>query len=248
MRWLVLALALAGCASRPSPGLPTALPEPSGREWTRLRERLAITRSAAPEHPYVMNVLVALREPRTGRVFQARGAVAVDPSHALRMILVGPGGATALDAWVTDERYRFVVPGVALERRGGRETASARGLPISFLRWWVLHPLDGRLLAAWSRDSGPLYLLRRGDETVLLREGRVGRARREHVVAVCRAGGRVERLEWFGKSPVAPHPGDKARYVDGASGLEVEILVEGVGAHEPDPAAFLDPDSSGIAL
>jgi len=247
----VMALAIAACAPRASPSVPTALSDPTAREWTRLRERLAIARSEEPERPYVANVVVALREPRTGKVFQARGALAVDPKHALRMILVGPGGATALDAWVTDDQFRFAVPAIAFVRRGGANTKASNGLPIGFFRWWMLHPLDGRLLAAWTRDAGALYLLRRGDETVLLREAHIARSRREHLIAARREDGHVERLEWLGRSPVAPHAGDKARYVDGASGLEVEVRVEGVGEHEPDPAAFLDPDAmnaNGAAL
>ncbi len=123
-----------------------------------------------------------MRDPHTGKVFQARGAVAVDPRHALRMILIGPGGVTALDAWITDERFRFVVPPISLERRGGGDAESARGLPIGFFRWWMLHPLDGRLLAAWNRDEGPLYLLRNHEETVLFREARVAHAARERVI------------------------------------------------------------------
>ena len=214
------------------------------REWTRLREILAIARDGAPERPYVEQIVVAMREPRTGKVFQARGAVAVDPRHALRMILIGPGGVTALDAWITDEHFRFVVPPISLERRGGGDADSARGLPIGFFRWWLLHPLDGRLLAAWNRSEGPLYLLRQGDETVLLREARVPRSGRERVMAARREDGEVERLDWVGRSPATPHAGDKARYVDGVSGLEVEVLVEGLGDQEPDPAAFLDPDAS----
>ena len=213
------------------------------REWTRLRERLAIARDAAPERPYVEKVVVAMREPRTGKVFQARGAVAVDPRHALRMILVGPGGVTALDAWVTDDQFRFVIPPISLERRGGADAESARGLPVGFFRWWMLHPLDGRLLAAWSRDTGALYLLREGDETVLLREARVPHTGRQRVTAARREDGMVERLDWVGRSPTTPHAGDKARYIDGSTGLQVEVLVEGLGEHEPDPAAFLDPDA-----
>ena len=236
---------LAGCAPRAETRID--LPDPSAHEWTRLRERLAIARDEAPERPYVEQVLVAMREPRTGKIFQARGAVAVDPRRALRMILVGPGGATTLDAWVTDDHFRFVVPPISLERRGGADSASARGLPVGFLRWWMLHPLDGRLLAAWSRDGGPLYLLRQGDETVLLREARV-HSGRQRVMAARREDGSVERLDWIGRSPTTPHAGDKARYVDGSSGLEVEVLIEGLGEHEPDPAAFLDPDAEGKSL
>ncbi len=192
-------------------------------------------------------------------MFQARGAVAVEPGKALRMILIGPGGATALDAWVTDDHFRVVVPPISLERRGGADPEASRGLPVGFLRWWLLHPLEGRLLAAWNREGGPLYLLRHGDETVLLREARA-LAGRERVMAARREGRHVpgdagawstpdtvERLDWLGRSPTVPHAGDKARYVDGASGLQVEVLVEGLGREEPDPAAFLDPDADPAA-
>ncbi|MGO8992537.1 MAG: hypothetical protein ACLQVI_04370 [Polyangiaceae bacterium] len=232
--------ALSGCAPRAETRVD--LPDPSAREWTRLRERLAITRDAAPEHPYTERIVVAMREPRTGKVFQARGAVAVDPGKALRMILIGPGGMTALDAWVTDEHFRVLVPPISLERRGGADPESARGLPVGFFRWWLLHPLEGRLLAAWNRDEGPLYLLRHGDETVLLKEAHVAHTGRQRVMAARREDGDVERLDWTGRSPTTPHAGDKARYIDGASGLEVEVLVEGLGEQQPDPDAFLDPD------
>jgi hypothetical protein len=242
---LLAATSLAGCVPRSE--MPVDLPEIGAREWTRLRERLAITREAAPEHPYTERIVVAMRDPHTGKVFQARGAVAVDPRHALRMILIGPGGVTALDAWVTDDHFRFVIPPIALERRGNGDAQSARGLPVGFFRWWLLHPLDGRLLAGWSREEGPLYLLRNGDDTVLLREAH-RRSGRERVVAVRRDDGSVERLDWVGLSPTTPHAGDKARYVDGATGLEVEVLVEGLGDQAPDPTAFLDPDEKGTSL
>lgn len=248
MRWLASAfvgLALAACAPR---GVsPAQLADPEPREWTRLRERLAITRSEVPERPFTERIVVAMRDPHTGKIFQARGALAIDPHRALRMILLGPGGVTALDAWVTDDQFRFVVPPISLERRGGADPASARGLPVGFFRWWLLHPLDGRLLAAWNREEGPLYLLRNHDETVLLREARM-RAGRERVMAARREDGSVERLDWIGRSPTTPHAGDKARYVDGVSGLEVEVLVEGLGEQEPDPTAFLDPDARGTSL
>jgi hypothetical protein len=242
-----LALLVTACSPHAAPTVPQ-LPDPTEREWTRLRERLAIARDARPSAPFVEHVVLAMRDPRSGRVVQARGAVAVDPGHALRMILVGPGGVTAVDAWVTDERFRFAVPGVAYVRRGAPGDEAERGLPVGFLRWWLLHPLDGRLLAGWARDDGALYLLRQGDDTVLLREGRVHGSRRQHVVASLREGDRVQRLEWLGRAPAAPHAGDLARYFDAATGLEVEVKVEAVEDHPPDAAAFLDPDAQGLQL
>jgi hypothetical protein len=238
---LSIAVAVVGSGCVPRGKVHVDLPDPTAREWTRTRELLSIARDGALERPYVEQVIVAMREPRTGKVFQARGAVAVDPRHALRMILLGPGGMTAMDAWVTGDRFRFVVPAISLERRGA-DDASAHGLPVGFFRWWMLHPLDGRLLGGWTHDESVLYLLRDGGETVLLREARVPHSGRKRVTAARREGDHVERLDWLGRSLTTPHAGDKARYVDGDSGLEVEVLVEGLGDHPPDPAAFADPD------
>jgi hypothetical protein len=236
-------MALAGCASS-APSQPL-LPETTQREWTRMRQRLASARSLEPGKPFVEEIIVAMREPRTRKVFQARGALAIDPHRAMRMILVGPGGTTALDVWVTDQRWRFVVPALSIKRSGGADAESSRGLPIGFFRWWMLHPLDGRLLSAWLAKGDPIYLLRNGGDTVLLRDHSGGRG--HHVIAMRRESGETEQLEWLGRAPM-PHAGDRARYVDDASGLEVEVLIEGVSEAEPDPAAFLDPDQAGTSL
>ena len=129
------------CASRePLTPLPT---QPA---WDAARRWLEALRASEPASPYGAVVRVSLREPRTGHTFAARGAVAVDPHHALRMILLGPGGATALDAWVTPERWRFAVPPAGVLRRGGREDDPS--LPIGFFRWWFLSPVGGRLLTS----------------------------------------------------------------------------------------------------
>jgi hypothetical protein len=233
--------ALTGCAAPAAATLPT----PTALEWTRVRERLRGARALEPQRPYVEEIVVAMREPLTRKTFQARGALAIDPHRALRMILIGPGGATAPDVWVTDDRWRFVVPALSIRKSGGTDPASWRGLPIGFFRWWMLHPLDGRLLAAWLKKGDPIYLLRRGDDTVLLRDHR--EADGHHVVAMRRERGAIEEVEWVGRAPT-PHAGDKARYVHGPSGLEVEVLVEAVSEEEPDAAAFLDPDAAGTSL
>ena len=79
-------------------------PPPTQAQWTVARDRLAALRQTVPHTPYVQEVSISFREPGTGKVFDGRGAIAVDPAHAMRMILVGPGGATALDAWVTNDQ------------------------------------------------------------------------------------------------------------------------------------------------
>jgi len=240
---LLLACAAMGCAPARSPA--SDLPETTQREWARIRQRLAASLSLEPARPFVEQITVAMREPRTRKVFQARGALAIDPHRAMRMILIGPGGATALDVWITDQRWRFVVPALSMKRTGGADPAAARGLPIGFFRWWMLHPLDGRLLTAWVQKGDPIYLLRHGEDTVLLRDhwARAG----HHVVALRREGAASEELEWYGRAPM-PHAGDRARYVDGVSGLEVEVLIEEVSEAEQDAGAFLDPDVEGTQL
>ena len=114
------------------PAVPVAVTQ---YEWSIALDRLARLRRGRPDKPYVERIRLAIGDPRTGRQYQARGAVAVSPGVAARMILLGPGGTTALDVWVTKERFRFSVPALALEKRGGTEPAAAKGLPIGMLRW-----------------------------------------------------------------------------------------------------------------
>jgi hypothetical protein len=234
MRALIAALLLGpalACAPRPP-----APPDVSQAEWTLSRERLARLRAEQPTRPYVERVRVAFVEPRTGRRYEGRGAVAVSPDHAARMMLVGPGGTTALDLWVTKERFRLAMPALDIERRGGTAPEEMKGLPVGMLRWWFLSPLDGRLLAARSNEEASSWLLRSGEATVMVQtDGR-------RFLAVRREGKNVEGIEWLGHALV-PKKGSRGRYIDVRNGLRVEVLVEEVMGTEPDPAAFLDPDA-----
>jgi hypothetical protein len=231
------ALATSACA-RPRP---PALPDVSQAEWSASRARLAEARREQPSHPYVERVRVTIREPRTGRRYEARGAVAVSPSHAARMVLVGPGGTTALDLWVTKDHFRFEVPAVHLAKRGGADPAEARGLPVGFLRWWFLSPLEGRLLFARSSEGESAWLLRSGPATLTVRSNG------QRFVAIRRQGGALEGLEWAGRG-LAPVAGAHGRYVENTFGLRVEIEVEDVLPNEPDPEAFVDPDGKDTSL
>jgi hypothetical protein len=234
---VALLAAAAGCA-RPKP---TSPPQVSQVEWSVSRDRLAAIRDAEPKRPYSERVRVTIRDPRSGRTFEGRGGVAVSPGRAVRMMLLGPGGTTALDVWVTPERFRFIVPAIHFERRGGADPADARGLPIGMLRWWFLAPLSGRLLLARSTASESAFLLRDGRATIAARTD--GRS----FVAVRRDGEQIEGIEWLGRG-LAPSPGARARYVDGTYGLRVDVVVEDVSKAEPEPGAFLDPDVGDTAL
>ncbi len=241
----VLALASA-CAQVSSPP-----PDPTTAQWQAAQVRLEALRAGQPAAPYGVVVRVTLREPRSGRSFVARGAVAVDPHRALRMILLGPGGTTALDAWVTPEAYRFEVPSIGLLEKGGERADPA--LPVAFLRWWFLAPVDGRLLAGFSGPDvslphlaacpGQWFILRRGASTVTLCDGPKPGGTVE-MFATERNGEEDERLSFRGRG-LSPHAGDTARYEGGRSGVRAYVEVESLDGDPPDPRAFLDPDHGG---
>lgn len=236
MRRLAVALSLAGCALSPAPASPAV----TQAAWDEARGRLEALRARFFERPYVERLRVSLREPRTHRVFEARGAVAVQPGTAARMVLIGPAGATALDMWLGRDGWRFHVPALGPARRGGRDDSPAE-LPVGFFRWWLLAPLSGRLLTVTERGE---LVLRDGGATV-----RIGaRAFGPHLEmrATRTVGARGERLFLVGLA-ARPAAGDVARYVDQRSGLSVDVTVEGVSPLD-DLAALLDPDAGGVSL
>jgi hypothetical protein len=236
-----LALALAGCSETT-----VTTPLPTQAEWDSARIWLAALRAGEPKTPFGAVVRVTLREPYTRKTFEARGALAVDPHRALRMILVGPGGATAIDVWATKEQWRFEVPAASVLRRGGSEDDPS--LPMGFFRWWFLGPTDGRLLTSVAprhseNGSAQRLVLREGGATIDLtdrrREGR-------HLLSASRlAADGVDRIEFEGAS-FAMGKGDHATYDEESSGVHVEVTVE-APADAPDPEAFTDPDVAARA-
>lgn len=92
---------------------------------------------------------------------KARGAIAVRTPEQLRMIMLGPGGTTAMDLWMKGDRFRFSIPSLSREITGDARTPAEqkRGLPVDFLRAFMLDPLGGRLLAASKSGSGLRILL-----------------------------------------------------------------------------------------
>ncbi len=249
---MVLSLGLVGCGHSTSAASPYGIvgpasapadlssPAVSQEEWSTARDRLARVRHGLRTRPYVERVRVEIAQPTTGKRYVARGAVAIHPDHAARMILIGPGGTTAIDLWVTKDRFRFSVPAIHLDKRGGADPSEARGLPVGMLRWWFLSPLAGRLLVARAAPSATVWVLRDGDGTVTLRSDG------HRFVAQRRSGEGLEGIEWISQGVLA-ESGAHGRYIDGRLGLAVEVLVEDVIASEPDPAAFADPDDVGTA-
>jgi hypothetical protein len=245
------ALLLAACspvaASRSFPRPPAWSDRPRAPSlgaWRAARARLAAIRRETAS-PRTLRVSLALTEPVTGRTLEARGAVAIAPPDALRMILLGPGGTTALDLWIHRDRFRFAVPAIDLLRRGDATTprVSMRGLPIDFLRWWLLGPATGTLLWAERHGRADRLLLRAGFAIIDLRVGDSGgiKARR----ALWTAGSATEPRRLIEEEAIeADRFGcAKVRYWQRSTGLSVTVRCEGEEFAAPNPRAFVDPDA-----
>lgn len=227
---------LLGCAPPP----PAIVGAPTIAEWRRGLDRLAELRRAAGV-ARTERIALELTEPRSGRRLTARGAVAIAPPRALRMILLGPGGTTALDLWMNGGRYRFAVPAIALEKRGDlvEPREARRGLPVDFLGWWLLRPADGALLWYARERDGERFVLRDGAAIVDLTafaDGRVA-ARRTTWAGGARLDDETLAAAAMGCAEV--------RYHQGSTGLDVIVRCESETAGEPPPRALADPDGGG---
>ena len=65
----------------------------------------------------------------------------------------------------------------------------------------------------------------------------------ETFAAVRREGETLEGMRWRGAPGLVPRAGAHGRYVEGRTGLRVDVYVEDVLDAVPDPAAFADPDA-----
>lgn len=276
---LLVAPALLGCAASPpiksqapvgcgdAPSRPphdeAAAPRsPSPAAWRKAREDLRdLRRSLLGLKPHTRKLALKLREPLSGRTMEARGAVAIAPPEALRMILLGPGGTTALDLWIRGDRFRFAVPALDLLRRGDASTPrdQMRGLPVDFLRWWLLRPADGTLLWHERLERADHFVLRDGSAIVDLCASDDGsiKARRTTWLSARRGGDPGEP----GNPSQPSEPGDPrrrideetvvatragcgpVRYTQASTGLDISITCEGEElSSAPSPRAFIDPD------
>jgi hypothetical protein len=109
-------------------------------------------RSAAATGPIRQLVAIEARELRSGRTLGGRGVLAVAPGEALRLVLLGPGGVTALDVWMDAHRYRIAIPAIDRVFRGARGEGGEGGagareggaaLGAMSLLWWTLVERDG---------------------------------------------------------------------------------------------------------
>ncbi len=240
--WL-FAGAIAGAACAPAA---TPLAPQTSASWRGGIERLAtLRRGAARDEARTFRVTLSLREPFTGKTLRARGAVAVSPPDALRMILVGPGGTTALDLWTRGDRFRFAVPAIDLVKRGDDRTARAsmRGMPVDFLRWWFLRPAEGTLLWHERKLDADRFVLRDGAAIVDLVARDDGRLTATRSTWERDPAGELHRLEE--EQVEASGVGcSNVSYRQRSTGLRVEVTCEGEEhAAAPSPRAFEDPDA-----
>ena len=251
---LVLAATLlAGCAA---PGAPrAAYATDEARAFVAARGRLGALRSAVAGER-TQKVRLELSAPYLPSKITARGALALAPPDRLRMIMIGPGGTTAMDLWQQGPRFRFAIPALSRVVRGDASTPARerRGLPVDFLRWWMLDALSGQLVAARARGDDLEILLRepaRVTEAVLRKDGSVTAHRTWLSV---RPDGTLDRFEeeWVAATPatargehgeVPPAGCMDATYRQRTTELEVVATCEsertGISA-----AALEDPDTT----
>ena len=239
---LALGLLTASCGTTT---VPSSKP-PTVESW-RHAKRLLADMAEQANRPRTMRIALALREPITGRTLESRGALAVSPPESLRMILLGPGGTTSLDLWVHDDAFRFAVPAIDLLRRGDAHTprSDMRGLPVDFLRWWLLRPTSGTLLWHVFRDTGKRFVLRDGSAIVDLHVAPSGRVT-------------ARRTTWESSSDKPKHrrkideeilEADKfgcgvVKYQQASTNLRVTVTCESEDTERPpNPRAFVDPDA-----
>jgi hypothetical protein len=223
--WRVLVVASTALALVASCASASAEPyDVTQAQWDAGLARLAQLRASFPKQAYTRNVTVTFFEPRSRRRFEGRGAVGVDPGHAMRLMLVGPAGEIALDVWVTRDHWRMSVPAIHFLKRGGTE--SPTGMPIGFFRSWFVDPLAGR----------PLALGREGQ--LIVRDTAGGTL---HIAPTTNGADIVRRhgagIETFSYDETRAH------YVDHATGVEVDVGLEPPQDTPPLPQAFVDPDS-----
>ncbi len=223
---------------------PSALPEviDSQSEWRDARAELVALRRQVPNAPRVELVRISVRG-QGGVRFEGRGAVAIAPKRALRMMLLGPAGRTALDVWATPERYRLAVPDLDIVEEGG--TSAPTHLPIELFREWFINPLGGRLLAAGATRGGErFFILKSQARSIELRIGTADVSGRRHYSIRKHDATGGESAEWHART-LWPAVGDVVRFRRPSLGLELAVEIEGLSAEPPEDAAFDAPIGEG---
>ena len=215
-----------GAAAQSSGSAPSVAPG-----WTNAAHReqatkeFALLRNKYRPSPATFRVTVRFASSAGLGSVITRGAMARRPPDDLRVILLGPGGVTAFDLLSRHAYWRLRIPSKNqhLEGRTEADAAKHEGLPVAFLRWWLLRPLEGELIGARSDAQGTVFVVRQrsGDGAALGEPAHVlVQQRREGLVLERRAGNAVERMRIDG-------PGCRdALYEQASSNLRVTVHCE----------------------
>jgi hypothetical protein len=229
---------IVGCAGADRPGrAPTA-----AAQVAALAELAALEQRAA--QPRTDRIRLRIDAPGLPAPIEARGALAVDPGRGMRLVLLGPGGTTALDFWSDGDRYRLTLPDLGTDARGDARSPRAmrRALPIELFHWWMLAPFDDELLFAVDEPGGlRAVLARRGFVTHLTWRG---------------GGGLEAHRRWLAEGPGQPHvdeewlrvgafPCGPIRYEQRSTRLVVEIECED-SREGVAPRALEEPSSGQV--
>jgi hypothetical protein len=241
----LLTAGLTACAG-PAPVVIPPGPPPTEAVLRLGQARLDALRARAAV-PTTRRIALELREPFTGKVLSARGAVALAPPRALRMILLGPGGTTALDLWIDGDSFRFAVPAIELAKRGDlhEPRATRRGLPVDFLAFWLLHPARGELAWYGVDAGGDRFVLRDGDALVELRTRADGAVEGHRSTWAATAGTSADAAPALLEDETVSAAGlgcAQVTYHQRSTGLSVKVACEGETAGDPPARALLDPD------
>ena len=209
-----------------------------------------------PRDDFKQELTLTVRDEVSKRGFSGRGVVAVRPRTAMRMILLGPGGTTAMDVWIAWPRWRVLIPALDKTFRDGSGEAP-RGIPVPLLRRWLVEPFGGKPVAVHrgrvlpdgsidERAQGFVAFLRRDDvEEVRAREldGAAMRARawwvkQGHVVAWLEGAERPLGAE--SDSVVVE---TSAHYVSIDPPMTVDVAAETPTVGALPDATFDDPDA-----
>lgn len=232
---------LVGC------GGSAAVPKPPQLDLAQLHDASTLSRTQLREREKNLSGIlkqelsIGIVDLASGKGFEGRGVVMVQPRTALRMILLGPGGTTAMDVWIAGGKFRVAIPALDRVARGDASTprSTMRGLPVDLLWRWLVDPFGGTVVHARTTPTGVLAFLKRGPTSFEIR-ARDPRGTDgwffERGKLIGYAHGREEKIgdAWF---PV------DVEY----TGLDpaMKVHVKGTGATIVDsvsPKVFADPD------
>lgn len=242
VRVWVVAVLCAACGARPS--LPPAPRSPAHvGEISRVEIEKQLRR---PIGIVKQELTIGIRDLASGRGFSGRGVVIVQPRHALRMILLGPGGTTAMDVWIRDEEFRVSIPALSRVVRGDSTTprSTMRGMPVDLLWRLLVDPFGGLAYARSGHPDGAGEISGEGF-TAWMRRGeiraRFGSSMRAWFFERGRVSGIAQGTEGVLGDSIVVRDID---YVGFDPAIEVHVnggeptLVESVA-----PAVFNDPDA-----